>query len=109
LLLANEQSSVIAIVKAGIIDKASSAFPATDIMTYYEKDAYFNSNDREIIIEQGFQEWLLAFTNYQTPHSVAGRRLENIYTLYPKRCGTDIVILIANLIGGVTNGTSRKN
>jgi hypothetical protein len=109
LSLASELSNVIATVKAGITDKAGSAFPAADIMTYYEKDAYFNSNDREIIIEKGFQEWLLAFTSYHTPHSVAGLRLENIYSLYPKRRGIDMVILIANLIGGVTNETNRKN
>lgn len=99
--------SVTANGKAYINDKASSASPAAEVLTYYEKDAYENSTDRKIIAEKGFQEWLLAYTN-QTATTARMRR-ESIYALYTQHRETDIVILIANIMGGVTDGSNRKN
>jgi len=81
-------------------EKASSIFPAADILSYYEKNAYFNVSDREFIIEKGFQEWLLAANYVQKVETAASEYRSNIYMPRSDRCFTDIVILIANLVGG---------
>jgi len=74
-----------------------------EILAYYEESACFNSNDREFIIGRGFQEWLLAVVGDRTADIAAVTSRKNIFA-QPGRNGTDLVILIANLIGSVTDG-----
>jgi len=71
-----------------------------DILTYYEKDACLNSDDRGFIITKGFQEWLLAFIFDHTVESAALKNQNSIYTPHSVRNFADIVILMANLVGG---------
>jgi hypothetical protein len=80
-------------------DKASSVFPAADIWKYYESNASFNSGDRGFIVEKGLQEWLLAVV-ISRPAKIAATGCLGIHT---PRTGADIVILIANLIGGAAD------
>jgi len=72
-------------------------------LTYYDKVARDSSSDRDFIIGKGFQEWLLAVTWDKTASAMAHRQRE-IRAPRPNRHGTDIVVLIANLIGGVIDG-----
>jgi len=95
--------SVTLTIKTYITEKASSIFSAADILSYYEKNAYFNTNDRKLINEKGFQEWLLAASFIQKVETAALEYRSNIYMPFSERYFTDIVILIANLIGGAMN------
>lgn len=81
-------------------EKASSVFPAADVLVYYEESARFSSNDRELIIKEGFQEWLLAVNINHTAGTAAAERRQNMYAPHSVRRVTDLVVLIANLIGG---------
>lgn len=83
-------------------EKASSIFPAADILMYYETNAIFDSSDRGFIIEKGFQEWLLASIVDNTEKTAATEQLK-IRVPYPGWYATDLVILIANLIGGAAS------
>jgi len=71
-------------------------------LNYYEKIAYFNSGDRRFIIEKGFQEWLLAVI-IGTPAKAAAAGCLNISVPCPGPRISDLVILIANLIGGIAD------
>jgi len=72
-------------------------------LAYYEKNACLNLNDREFIIRRGIQEWLLAaMGDYSAVNAAVTSRKNK--PIQPGRCGKDLVILIANLIGGVTDG-----
>lgn len=81
-------------------EKAGSVFPAADILTYYEKNIGWNSSDRAFIIENGVQEWLLTVITEHTSKTAAAERL-CIREPYTNQSAADLVILIANLIGGV--------
>ena len=74
-----------------------------EILVYYEKSACFNLKDREFIIGQGLQEWLLAVMSGFTADiaTVTGRKNALVQSRQHK---ADIVVLIANLIGGVMDG-----
>jgi hypothetical protein len=89
--------------KANITNEASSASSVAEILTYYEKSACFNLNDRAFIIGQGLQEWLLAVMSGCTSDiaMVTDRRNALVQS---RKHEADIVVLIANLIGGITDG-----
>ena len=72
-------------------------------MVYYEKSANFNQYDRNYIIQNGFQEWLLAAISDQVVDTAAARCRRDICKPRHEQ-QTDIVTLIANLIGGVEYG-----
>jgi len=91
--------TAIVTAKAGETEKASSVFPAADIFTYYEKGAGFNSSDRGFIIEKGFREWLLAADIDHTPQTAAISHI-GICAPHTNPRAADLVILLANLIGG---------
>ena len=70
------------------------------ILTYYNNDAYFSFNDREFIIKRGVQEWLPAAL--ARPHAVgipAAMSRKSI-SAHSGRKKSDLVILIANVVGG---------
>lgn len=69
-------------------------------MTYYEKNARMNASDREVIIGMGFLEWLLAAINSRAG-SAAAKPWRGVRAPVRERQERDIVILIANLLGGV--------
>ena len=84
-------------------DKASSPFFAADILIYYERAARANSEDRELIIRMGFQEWLLAAVKSRAESDAASIR-NGVRAPFTERQQPNMIILIANLIGGVKNG-----
>jgi hypothetical protein len=99
---ANGRLSVTAPAKADLTDKASSPSFAADVLIYYERTARSNSDDRELIIRMGFQEWLLAAASVrEEPAAAQSRRC--LREPFPERRESEIVILIANLIGGAQN------
>lgn len=96
--------SVTAVLKAKVDKKADSIIIAEEILNYYEKMANISANDREFIIKRGFHEWLLAAVGGYTANTAKGH-FKNI-PLHPSvESGSEIITLIANLIGGITNGT----
>ena len=95
--------SATAAANSSVTEKASSPFSAADVLAYYERNARVNLSDRELIIEMGFLEWLLAKTNGRVG-STAARSRGGVRAPVPGRRETEIVILIANLIGGVIDG-----
>lgn len=69
-------------------------------MAYYEACAHMISNDRELIIRMGFREWLLASINDRAgPTETMSRKI--LFAPLLGRKEPDIVILMANLLGGV--------
>lgn len=95
------------VVKADMTKQASSAFPAADIFDYYETNACFHLIDREFIIKKGFQEWLLAVIMGRTVETAASRI--HAFAQHPVRHETDIVTLLANLVGGGANEKIFRN
>ena len=87
-----------------MVEKASSPFSEADITAYYEACAYMSSNDRELIIGMGFQEWLLAAINGRVQSAAPSHR-RGVRASLPEQQEIDIVILMANLIGGAIDGT----
>ena len=73
-------------------------------MTYYENSARVNASDRALIIGMGFLEWLLATINGRAESAAAAKPRRGVCAPVRDRQETDIVILIANLIGGVIDG-----
>lgn len=91
--------NAIATVNADTTERASSVFSAEDVLSYYESTATFNSSDRMFIIEKGSQEWLLADNiDYMAGTSVSERVSIRVTPIEHRM--TELVILIANLIGG---------
>lgn len=93
--------------KADMTEQAGSIFPAADILDYYETNACFHLIDREFIIEKGFQEWLLAVITGHTVEPAAN--CNHAFMQHQVRHETDIVVLIANLVGGGANESIFRN
>ena len=88
-------------VKVDMIEKASNIFTVADILVYYENNASKNTFDRALIIRKGFLEWLLATKNeYSTAETATARRRRS-FSMHTHYQAEDIVLLIANLVGGV--------
>ena len=75
-------------------------FAAAQTLAHYEGKARFNSNDRAFIIERGFQEWLLAAANNNCASGNAAGASNRSPARHNGRKREELVILIANLIGG---------
>ena len=87
-------------VKVDMIEKASNIFTVADILVYYENNASKNTFDRALIIRKGFLEWLLATKNeYSTAETATARRRRS-FSMHTHYQAEDIVLLIANLVGG---------
>ena len=87
---------------AGIANEASNTFSAAQVLDYYDTSAQANPKDREFIKKRGFMEWLLANAIYDHAADVtAGISRKNISAPNVGQQRADLVILIANLIGGI--------
>jgi len=88
--------------------EASSTSLSAETLSRYEKSAHSISVDRDTIIRVGFREWLLAFDSEPAPvAAIITRRGHMSLQLEPM--GKELVILVANLIGGVMDESDRKN
>jgi len=99
---------------------ASSTSPAVDILNHNEGNKHFSESDREFIVDKGFYEWLLAMVKYHTVKTagadvtvarLGSASIQNSTQINSKYGNvriqsldrSELVILVANLIGGTAN------
>ena len=94
--------------KKGAVNKAGTTCPSIQILLYYERNGYRNPDDRDAIIRKGLWEWLLASKKgHDTTRSEQDKKKYGTYQKQGTEKQKELVILMANLIGGDMDETDR--